>query len=146
MSFVLCNVCIKKISLEHHNALQCNNCKFWTHKKCNKLNDIDFNLQKSNSFWFCIVCVNDLFPFSGVADNELKLINSIDNCSNIDELSFNINLFPSNNNNKLFKRFNDFFTSQSLCNSEDDEFFSNPITIKVVIYTHILRVILNTGN
>ena len=130
MPIVLCNVCIKSISLEHHNALQCKNCELWTHKKCNKLNDIDYNLQKSNSSWFCIVCVDDLFPFSGVTDNELKLINSIDYFSNVDEVPSDINLFPTIDNNKLFKQFNDFFTSQALESSEDDNYSSNPINCK----------------
>ena len=64
-----CHVCFKTISQGHHN-LQCHNCKFWVHKKCNKLNDIDYKLlqSKSNSSsWFCIVCVDDIFPFSDVS-------------------------------------------------------------------------------
>ena len=59
--------------------------------------------------------MHDLFPFSGVTDNELKLINYVDNCFNIDE---------------LFKKFNDFFTSQALGSSEEDDLSSNPINCK----------------
>ena len=83
---IKCNVCIKIISLGHH-FLQCKNCKLYVHKKCNKLNDLDYNLLKSSTTWFCIVCVDDIFPFSGISDQELKLILSINKVSNIDEFS-----------------------------------------------------------
>ena len=125
-----CNVCIKSINIVNHKALHCRVCKLWTHKKCNKLNDIDYNLQKSNSSWFCIVCIDELFPFGGVTDKELTLINFIDNFSNIDLPSSDLNLFPSFINNKLFTKFHDFFVSQTLSNSEEDDISSNPINCK----------------
>ena len=125
-----CHVCTKIIRPEYH-FLQCKNCQHFIHKKCNKLNDIDYNLLKSDTTWFCIICVNDLFPFSTVSDQELRLIHYINNISNIDELSSDINIFPSSDNNKLFKKFNDFFTSQALGSSEiEGDLSSNPINCK----------------
>ena len=125
-----CHVCAKRISLENH-FLQCKNCQHYIHKKCNKLNDIDYNLLKSNPTWFCIICVNDVFPFSSVSDQEVRLIHSTNNISSINELSTDINIFPSSDNNKLFKKFNDYFTSQALGTSEiEEEFSSNPINCK----------------
>ena len=91
----LCCVCKKTISLGHHD-LQCKNYNFWVHKKCNKLNDVDYLLLKSNSTWFCIVCVDDLFPFSKITDQELKLINASDKILLINEFLSELNVFPSN--------------------------------------------------
>ena len=69
-----CHKCAKTLSHDHH-ALKCGNCEFYIHKKCIKLNDIDVKLLQSNlSTWFCIICVQDLFPFSGINDQELILI------------------------------------------------------------------------
>ena len=106
-----CSVCIKPVS--PRETLQCNNCKRFVHKKCNKLNDIHYKILQSNSIWFCIVCNYEIFPFSKISDNELKLIFFNDNISQIDELPNNLKLFPSDENSKLFTKFNDFFTSSS---------------------------------
>ena len=103
----LCCVCKKTISLGHHD-LQCKNCNCWVHKKCNKLNDVDYLLLKSNSSWFCIVCVDNLFPFSKITDQELKLINATDKILLLNELSSELNIFPSIDNKKLYKEFSDF--------------------------------------
>ena len=97
-----CNVCSKTISLGHH-FLQCKNCKLHVHKKCNKLNDIDYQFLKSCSTWFCIVCVDALFPFSGITDNELKLMFCSDKILDINKLPSNLNIFPSFENNELYK-------------------------------------------
>ena len=125
-----CHICFKSISHGHH-FLQCNNCKLYVHKKCNKLNDLDFKLLKSNPTWFCIVCTDDIFPFSCVSDQELKLIYSSNNISNIDKLASKITIFPSPDKNKLFTKFNNFFTSQALDSFENGEDSpSNPINCK----------------
>ena len=101
------------------------------HKKCNKLSDFDYNLLKTNSTWFCIICVDDLFPFSSITDQELNLIYSSNKITNIQELPSNLNPFPSADKIKLFNKFNDFFTSQTLGNSDiEDNLSSNPISCK----------------
>ena len=64
-----CNVCKKSIDLKHHKALQCSCCKCWTHKKCNKLNDIDYNLQRNYIFWYCLICLDDLIYLFTVSKN-----------------------------------------------------------------------------
>ena len=127
-----CNVCFKTISLGHH-FLQCINCKQHIHKRCNKLNDIDYQFLKSCSTWLCIVCVDDLFRFSGITDNELKLMFCNGKILDMNELPSDLNLFPSFENNELYKTFNDFFNYQSLgsFNTDDEEVSSsNPINCK----------------
>ena len=127
-----CIVCFKTISLGHH-FLQCNNCKLHIHKKCNKLNDIDYQFLKSCPTWFCIVCVDVLFPFSGITDNELKLMFCSGKILDINKLPSDLNIFPSFENNKLYKKFNDYFTSQALgsfATEDDDDESSNPINCK----------------
>ena len=127
-----CNVCFKTISLGHH-FLQCKNCQLYIHKKCNKLNDIDYQLLKNYSTWFCINCVDEIFPFSRITDNELKLMFCSDKLLDINDLPSDLDVFPSFENNELYKKFNDFFTSQSIGSFEtddDDEFSSNPINCK----------------
>ena len=52
---------------------------------------------------------------------------------NINEIPSDINLFPSFENNELYKIFNDFFSSQVLGSSETDDdgdSSSNPINCK----------------
>ena len=125
-----CPVCNKTV-VKGRLILTCNNCKLNIHKNCNKLSDLDYHLLKSNSTWFCIICVDDLFPFSRVTDQELKLIYSSNRIPNFQELPSNLNPFPSADKIKLFNKFNDFFTSQILGNSDiEDNLSSNPICCK----------------
>ena len=98
-------------------------------KNVTKLNDIHYKLLQSSSTWFCIVCTYNLFPFSDVNDQEFKFINSSNKI--FEELPSNLKLFPSAQNDNVFNKFNDFFTSQTLSNSDiEDEVSSNPINCK----------------
>ena len=112
-----CHVCRKVIALNHH-ALQCNNCKSSIHKKCNKLNDLDFRLLKSSKTWFCIMCIYDLIPFSDVSDQELKLIFLSERVPMINDLPNNLSIFPTSNKINIFNEFNNFFSSQKLIRSD----------------------------
>ena len=97
------------------------------------LNDIDYQLLKNCSNWFCIKCVKDIFPFSRETDNELNLMFSNDKILDLNELPSALNLFPSFENNKLYKKFNDYFTSQALGSfaiDDDDDQSPNPINCK----------------
>ena len=61
-----CAVC-KKSVLNQHKAICCDHCNQWVHIKCNDLNDLDYNLLKSNNeFWYCILCTSEIFPFCTV--------------------------------------------------------------------------------
>ena len=61
-----CAVC-KMSVLNQHKETCCDHCNKWVHIKCNDLNDLDFNLLKSeNEFWYCILCASEILPFSTV--------------------------------------------------------------------------------
>ena len=61
-----CAVC-KKIVLNQHKAICCDHCNQWVHIKCNDLNDLDYNLLKSNNeFWYCILYTSEILPFCTV--------------------------------------------------------------------------------
>ena len=69
-----CKVCDKQIGARHH-AVECQVCTEKTHKRCNKLNDIDFYRIKAFSTpFFCIICTSELFPFSSLGDKQLSLL------------------------------------------------------------------------
>ena len=42
-----CKCCAKHVNPQHH-AIQCDICDKWIHKKCNKLNDIDYRLLQAS--------------------------------------------------------------------------------------------------
>ena len=130
MSTNQCRVCTKNINPAHH-YLKCYNCKLNVHKKCNKLNDLDYKLLRSHcSIWFCIICTDEMFPFSNISDHELRFIYSSNIIADA-TLPSDLNLFPSPSNNKHFTKFNDFFISQSIgsCDIEND-LSANPINCK----------------
>ena len=116
-----CCVCSKKINLTNHH-LKCDFCHSKIHKRCNKLNDIDYQvLQSRSSYWFCILCIKDLIPFSDISDQELRLINSSDVIVDFNKLPSSLNIFPAPIKNNYFKKFNDYFVSKDLDNNEDDD-------------------------
>ena len=58
-----CKICHLDIS-NKELAAQCDICQSWVHKKCNKLNHIEYKyLQGSNDPWYCLSCCSKIFPF-----------------------------------------------------------------------------------
>ena len=58
-----CLVC-KKSVLNQHKVICCGLCNQWVHIKCDNLNDLHYNLQKSkNENWYCIQCTPKILPF-----------------------------------------------------------------------------------
>ena len=82
--------------------------------------------------WLCKLCIKDIFTFSDITDQELNLLNSSDAVVELHQLSYKLNIFPSNYNNDLFKNLNDYFASQALgCSTdEEEELSSNLINCK----------------
>ena len=124
-----CNVCLKQVSVRHH-AIQCNICQNMTHKKCNKLTDIDFQkLKTSTQPWYCIVCISEIFPFNSLTDKQLALIllTGTNISFEFDNIFSDISLFPPSNKSRTFKSFNDFISSNR---GLDDNNFSSNINCK----------------
>ena len=57
-----CEVC-KKSVLNQHKAICCDHCNQWVHIKCNDLNDLNYNLNSKNEFWYRILCTSEILPF-----------------------------------------------------------------------------------
>ena len=71
------------------------------------------------------------FHLVSATDQELKLIYSSNKITNFQELPPNLNPFPSADKINLFNKFNAYFTSQTLGNSDiEDNLSSNPINCK----------------
>ena len=59
-----CNLCTKPVA-SNHRALCCDICDQWVHIKCNAVSPSDYELLKSSdSKWFCIKCIGEVFPRS----------------------------------------------------------------------------------
>ena len=78
-----CGVCSKRVQ---YDSIQCENCSKWIHRKCAELTKHELKyLGESNCMWFCKNCKHNIFPFSGLEDNELILLNE-NIPSNLDSL------------------------------------------------------------
>ena len=70
--FFPCGVC-KKAVAKNHKAVECNNCKYWVHIKCNKINAQTFNILKNDeAAWYCIDCSKSFFSFSELNEKEFS--------------------------------------------------------------------------
>ena len=116
-----CKCCAKQVSSRNH-AIQCDICDKWVHKKCNKLNDIDYrSLQASPLPWYCIICTSEIFPFSVLTDIQLSLQLSSNSNINFDILPPNISLDPNPTKNNLFIDFNSYVSENSSGNIDNND-------------------------
>ena len=54
----------KKGVLNQHKVICCDHCNQWVLIKYNHLNDLGYNLLKSNNvFWYCILHTSEILPF-----------------------------------------------------------------------------------
>ena len=60
---IWCNLCNKRVSV---SVITCHNCKLSYHKKC-------VNSTQSDK-WYCIMCINEIFPFSSLDESAFKNI------------------------------------------------------------------------
>ena len=69
---VICNTCSKSVSCR--NLVECSLCLTMIHLKCNNFNVVDAEIIKntgSDSFWICMFCSNNLFPFANLSYHKL---------------------------------------------------------------------------
>ena len=80
-----CTKCSKEVEC---NAIECSLCLKWTHRTCAKLSIAKFKYYSSEHiYWYCITCC-DIFPFSGLLDQEFIFENSnIDTSENMRDLN-----------------------------------------------------------
>ena len=58
-------------SKSNRNLIECSLCLTMVHLKCNNLNAVDAEIIKntdSDRFWTCMICSNNLFPFTTMND------------------------------------------------------------------------------
>ena len=71
---IICSVCFKNNSL--NRRLNCSSSDSPVHKKCKKLKQCDFLLNKinQNTYWECIACQNAQYPFANISNHEIKCL------------------------------------------------------------------------
>ena len=69
-----CGVCTKAVA-KNHKAVCCDVCQKWIHIKCNKLDKNDYRYLQENvdDLFFCINCISQNIPFSGLNNNEFEI-------------------------------------------------------------------------
>ena len=69
-----CSVCNKNVL---GNSIFCDHCKYWVHKKCNKLSNIEFETlisENENTRFCCILCERKGLPFWSIPDIDFKTL------------------------------------------------------------------------
>ena len=60
-----------------------------------------------------LVCTRNISPFSNESKKKLSLLNNSDHMFNFDETNSKLALFPSQNNETMYHKFNDFISLQN---------------------------------
>ena len=69
-----CGVCYKAVA-KNHNAVCCDSCNLWVHKKCNNLTKFCYRkMQTSQEPWYCKNCIKQILPFSELSDSQLSRV------------------------------------------------------------------------
>ena len=67
--------CLKcnRAAAKNHKAVQCDICDKWVHIACNNLNTYMYKkLQKYNSPWYCICCLQKELPYCSIDSDVLN--------------------------------------------------------------------------
>ena len=79
-----CGICHKNVN-KNQKAIQCNECNFWFHAKCEKISDLEYKIlcdQPDNIPWFCVNCTmfdrESTFPFGSLDNEDLLILNNLD--------------------------------------------------------------------
>ena len=89
-----CGTCQKNVSI-NHNAIQCDLCNYWTHIKCDRIDNKDYEkLKKSDDTYFCNICKEDTLPFQKLSNQQFFTSVTKDIRKDINENSC-LNIFPT---------------------------------------------------
>ena len=104
--FFPCGKCGLKVH-DNHKAIQCDSCNFWTHIKCDGVNNSLYeNLKKSNSTYYCKLCKELALPFQQLTDEQFFICQKGVNLEV--DVNSSLQLFPNHKINSLFKEINNF--------------------------------------
>ena len=71
-----CGICQKAVA-NNHKAICCDICNKWIHISCNNLDRKTYiKLQRSNTTWYCIRCLQEELPFNTTTNQEFAKIYS----------------------------------------------------------------------
>ena len=91
------------------NAILCEHCNHWLHRQCTNLTNEQFNKYSSTEEnWFCETCLNNLFPFGDLTDEELcfNMSGVDDNLIELREQCTHLNYVPFTYSDKYYYTIN----------------------------------------
>ena len=97
-----CSICNRNIRT---NAIFCEHCTHWNHRQCTNLTSEQFNkCSSTEEDWFCETCLNKLFPFSDLTDEELcfNMSGVDDNLIELHEQCAHLNYIPFTYSDKKY--------------------------------------------
>ena len=130
---------------KNQKAIQCDQCKLWSHASCNGTTKSEYELlvhEDDDVPWFCLPCqiLNwaDVFPFGLSSKSELLQLNGIDLPSQLATLPAYEILSRLDN----LPRLNDFDLDENLMHSIDSKYhkvsdLSNLNTVKTFSLFHV---------
>ena len=65
---IRCNRCLKPVK-RNQKGISCHICNFRVHTKCAELSVADFNNVNNSTDWFCVSCLETIFPFNHIIDD-----------------------------------------------------------------------------
>ena len=73
----LCKICNVSVNTGD-NAIVCDICNSWVHTRCNWLDKKDYKAFQNDhdKSFYCLLCMNDVMPYSKLNDNEFERISA----------------------------------------------------------------------
>ena len=80
-----CGICHKNI-LKGQKAIFCNKCSSFVHIKCNGISASEYRelANEPDVHWFCKLCIQDVFPFGSLGNEDLAALYDFDVPSFVD--------------------------------------------------------------
>ena len=95
-----------------HKAIQCDNCNYWNHIKCDKIDsNLYETLKNSKEHYICNLCKEEIFPFHKLSNHHFFMTIAMGNIKDFDDNS-DLKLFPSPALKSLFDNLNDISRPQ----------------------------------
>ena len=95
---ISCTVCYKPVK-SNQNGILCNCCNQWTHAKCVCMCKEEYlKLSSTDEVWFCSSCLQTIFPFNHIPDDEEFLMVTTDS---VDYLNLHFDPFTCEENRPL---------------------------------------------
>ena len=73
----LCKICNISVHIRD-NAIVCDLCNSWIRTRCNWLDKKDYKAfqDDQDKHFYCLLCMNDIMPYSKLNDNEFERISA----------------------------------------------------------------------